>query len=65
MCVAYTGDDHYSVKFIPSGPGVHLLRPMYGGRDVRGEYLSFVKAWHVGGKLLSCAWEVRKLVSHM
>ena len=40
QCIMFlSGDGHYSVTFTPTGPGVHLIRPMYGGRDVRGMYM--------------------------
>ena len=40
QCIMFiSGDGHYSVTFTPTGPGVHLIRPMYGGRDVRGRYM--------------------------
>ncbi|XP_067943794.1 filamin-B-like [Watersipora subatra] len=34
---SFMGENAYSLKFVPTGPGVHLIRPMFGGKDVRDE----------------------------
>lgn len=37
LFIYFEGEGQYKVSFVPVGPGTHLIRPIYGGMDVRGE----------------------------